>query len=266
MSTLTALNRRKPGMLSRIIEGSTLFATLALIFLAGFAASTFLGSFDERLLNGVSVWEKPAKFYLSLSLHTATLGWALSLLDKTLREQARFRQSAIIFAIASIGEMIWITLQAARGEASHFNDSSMVAQIMYAFMGVGAVTLTGVTSYLGYQIRKHGEGVLAYGTGTGLFLAGIMTTLVAGYMSQLTGHAIAGDPTDASGLPFFHWSTTGGDLRVAHFAALHIAQAMPFVAWVWPERKVVQISALVCVLIVAALLVQALMGVPFLRA
>ncbi len=35
-----------------------------------------------------------------------------------------------------------------------------------------------------------------------------------------SGHWIGGDMTDATGLPVFKWSTTGGDLRVSHFIGL----------------------------------------------
>jgi hypothetical protein len=42
----------------------------------------------------------------------------------------------------------------------------------------------------------------------------------------MKSHFIGGDGTDASGLPFVGWSTTGGDLRIAHFFGLHAMQAM----------------------------------------
>ena len=33
---------------------------------------------DARLFNGVSVWDKPAKFFLSLAVQYGTVSWALS--------------------------------------------------------------------------------------------------------------------------------------------------------------------------------------------
>jgi hypothetical protein len=65
--------------------GSPLLWRSALIFFIFFViiyAGTFI---DSRLFNGVSVWEKPAKFFLSLSLQMATLACGLSLLPANAR-------------------------------------------------------------------------------------------------------------------------------------------------------------------------------------
>jgi hypothetical protein len=72
--------------------------------------------------------------------------------------------------------------------------------------------------------------------------------------------------TDATGLAFFHWSTTGGDLRVPHFAALHIAQALPFLAWLIPEKRIVLLGCVGSIIVTFALFAQAIMGIPFLAA
>ena len=261
-----AINPHPRSLFATISSGSHLLNSIAIAFVAAFAITATLGLVDDRMLIGVSVWEKPAKFYLSLAVHAATLSWGMALVRQADVPAKSFRRAAIIFSVAAVAEMIWITFQAARGEASHFNNAAAFYQIMYALMGAGAVTLTGVTVYLGYRITIHGKDLMAYAAGTGFMLAGIATTLVAGYMSQQTGHVVGGDPTDATGLPFFHWSTTGGDLRVAHFAALHIAQAVPFIAWVWPDRRIVNLALIGSVVIVAALMAQALLGIPFLRA
>ena len=91
------------------------------------------------------------------------------------------------------------------------------------------------------------------------------TTFVGGSLASGSGHWIGGDQTDATGLPFFHWSTTGGDLRVAHFAALHLMQAVPLVAWFWPDKRIVGASLAAGVAVVIGLSAQALMGVPLFR-
>ncbi len=143
MSLTMTQNSNPSDLVTRIKEGSPLLMTLTLVFAIGFGVTTLLGFVDDRLLNGVSVWEKPSKFYLSLAVHAATLGWGLGLLSSAMRAEPAIRRAAVLFAIAAIFEMTWITVQASRGEASHYNDATIFTQVMYALMGFGAVTLTG---------------------------------------------------------------------------------------------------------------------------
>lgn len=244
---------------------SPVFINTAIVLMVGFAIASILQQFDARLFNGVNVWEKPAKFFLSLSLHAATLGWGLSLLPQSEQRTTGVRRAAWLFAAAATIEMIWIVWYASQGQASHFNRSDPVAMAIYPVMGVVAVSLTVITMFTGWRIVRKGTSVMAFAAGSGFLLAGLMTTIVAGYMSSQTGHSVTGDMSDETGLFFLRWSTTGGDLRPAHFAALHIAQAVPLAAWIWPERRIVWLSLLASVLIVAALFWQALAGIPFLR-
>ncbi len=263
--TLVSTTQRQ-SILHDIRHAAPAFYIVTVTFIAAFAVCTALGFVDPRLFNGVSVCEKPAKFFLSLGVHAATLGWGLTLLTPADFASKGITRATRLFAASSIVEMLWIAGYAAQGSASHFNRTDPFAMAIYPVMGVVAVSLTALTIYIGWRILKSAPGIMQFATGTGFILSGILTTIVAGYMSSGTGHSIGGDLTDATGLPFFHWSTTGGDLRVSHFAALHIAQALPLLAWVWPDRRVVTVGALASIVIVAALFVQALAGVPFLRA
>ena len=150
------------------------------------------------------------------------------------------RNASYIFVAAAVFELAYMLYQAALGEASHFNLSTPFNAHMYKLMGLGAVTLTVVTAYLGWRIRKAGTTPMHFAAGWSFIVSAVATTLVAGYLAQGQGHWIGGDQTDATGLPFFHWSTTGGDLRVAHFAALHLMQAVPLIAWFWPDKRIGQ--------------------------
>jgi hypothetical protein len=264
MSMSQAINPSPSHFVSRMGSGSPLFARSAMVFLLLFGLTYALTGIDPRLINGVSGWEKPTKFFLSLALHSATLAWGLSLLDEANRRSRFVRYASNVFVAAAIFELAYMSFQASRGEASHFNVSTTFTAIMYPLMGIGAVTLTTVTALLGWRILRTRKDVMGFATGWGFVLAAVSTTLVAGYLSSMGSHWIGGDQTDATGLPFFHWSTTGGDLRVAHFASLHIMQGLPLAAWFFPDKRVVAVSGFTGLIAVALLAVQALMGIPLL--
>ncbi len=218
-----------------------------------------------RLLYGVSLWEKPSKFFLSLTIHMATLAWGISLLPVEAQRSRGVRIATYAFVAAAVFELAYMMFQASRGEASHFNRTTAFHNVMYSLMGLGAVTLTVTTGYLGWRIRRAGTTIMHFAAGWSFIVSAVATTLVAAYLASGNGHWIGGDQTDATGLPFFHWSTTGGDLRVAHFAALHIMQAVPLIAWFWPDKRIAAAALIAGITIVAGLAAQALMGVPLFR-
>jgi hypothetical protein len=244
---------------------SPLLSRVSLAFTLFFLSAYTLTYIDTRLLYGVSVWEKPSKFFLSLAIHMATLAWGISLLPAEQRRSRGIRIASLAFLAAAVFEMAYMTFQSSLGEASHFNRSTAFHNVMYGLMGLGALTLTGTTAFIGWRIRKSGTSLIQTAAGWSFIVSAVATTVVAGVLAQGTGHWIGGDQTDATGLPFFHWSTTGGDLRVAHFAALHLMQAVPLIAWFWPDKRVVGASLIGGIGIVAALAAQALMGVPLFR-
>jgi hypothetical protein len=244
---------------------SPLLTRTAIAFTFLFLAVYTLTLFDARLLYGVSVWEKPSKFFLSLAIHMATLAWGISLLPAEQRRSRGILIASLAFIAAAVFEMAYMTYQSSLGEASHFNRSTQFHDIMYSLMGMGALTLTVTTAYLGWRIRRAGTTVMHFAAGWSFIVSAVATTLVASYLASGNGHWIGGDQTDATGIPFFHWSTTGGDLRVAHFAALHIMQAVPLIIWFWPDKRIAAAALIAGVAIVAGLAAQDLMGVPLLR-
>lgn len=246
-------------------NASPLLTRASLAFMLLFLSAYTLIFLDARLLYGVSVWEKPSKFFLSLAIHMATLAWGISLLPAEQRRSLGIRIASLAFIAAAVFEMGYMIFQASRGEASHFNTSTPFHDFMYSLMGFGALTLTGTTAFIGWRIRRSGTSLLQVAAGWSFIVSALTTTLVAFYLAQGQGHWIGGDQTDATGLPFFHWSTTGGDLRVAHFAALHLMQAVPLIAWFWPDKRIVAASLAAGVAVVIGLTAQALLGVPLFR-
>ena len=104
-------------------------------------------------------------------------------------------------------------------------------------------------------------------------LGASLTLVIAGLMSSGVvdgpGHWIGGVRSDAQGLPVVGWSTTGGDLRVPHFFATHLMQALPVVGLladaIAPRaaRAGVWFAAVAGVAIVGVTVGQALGGHPF---
>lgn len=244
---------------------SPLLTRTSIAFTLFFLSAYTLIYLDTRLLYGVSVWEKPSKFFLSLAIHMATLAWGISLLPAEQRRSLGIRIASLAFLAAAVFEMSYMIFQSSLGEASHFNRTTAFHNVMYGLMGMGALTLTATTAYLGWRIRRSGTTLMHFAAGWSFMVSAAATTFVAGYLASGSGHWIGGDQTDATGLPFFHWSTTGGDLRVAHFAALHLMQAVPLIAWFWPDKRIVGASLAAGVAVVGGLTVQALMGVPLFR-
>jgi hypothetical protein len=147
-------------------------------------------------------------------------------------------------------------------------------------MGTRAVLIVATTFILGWLIWRRGDSAapsgLRAGAAAGLMLGSAATLVVASLLSSGVvaglGHWVGGVRSDATGLPLFGWSTTGGDLRVPHFFATHLVQVLPVVGWIADRRdpgraeRWVAFAAMLGALVVAATCWQALQGRPFLVA
>jgi hypothetical protein len=84
-----------------------------------------------------------------------------------------------------------------------------------------------------------------------------------------TGRWVDGVRNDSHGIPLMGWSGVGGDLRVPHFFALHVMQALPVLGlaadrWAKGRAKAVVMAGVgVWIAIVIGTFVQALNGEPF---
>lgn len=228
---------------------------------------------DERLLNGANVWSKPLKFQLSVSLHLFTLAVLAALLAERVRGGRLLRATAWISAAMAILEIGYITLQAGRGRASHFNADTPLEAGLYAAMGIGAVTLVAASAVVGILLlRAPRAGIgpgLRWGGALGLIVGSVATLAVAGYLSTLGGHWIGGVASDAGGLPITGWSTSGGDIRVSHFFATHMMQGLPLVGFAADRlgrdgRTTAVVACGLWVAVVVGTFLQALLGQPLL--
>jgi hypothetical protein len=198
-----------------------------------------LSVFDHRLFQGVSVWHKPWKFQISTVLYWWSLAWFISYFGTT--EQFSLSRRFIVWMslIAGLFEVVYISWQGAFGLASHYNTSSPFYGAMYTAMAVFAVLLTSTSGVLGYTVlRAHSQTyatsvALRHAIGWGLIISsvlGIVTGAILGGRTNSGGHWVGGTTNDALGLMVLNWSRDGGDLRVAHFFALHAMQILPVMA------------------------------------
>lgn len=245
----------------------------ALAFVAALAVPTLLAyGFDDRLLHGVSVWSKPLKFEAALIAHFATLLLLAPLLSTKTMSSRLLRWSMLAAATMTVLEIAYITLQAARGRASHFNIDTPLEQTLYSAMGLGATVIVVGSAIFGWLIWRSrpagddGKTGVRTGAMLGLMIGSVLTLAIGGYLGSQTSHWIGGDLTDATGMPVTGWSTTGGDLRPAHFLATHMMQVLPVVGLLADRMRapaaLLWLATAVYVALIATIATRALMGVP----
>jgi hypothetical protein len=236
---------------------------VAMLVLGG--ACVGLSLIDPRLINGVSVWAKPAKFYVSLAVQFATVAWGLSFLPVAKRETRSIQWPLVVMLVLGWLELFYITIQAARGEPSHFNTSSALYSLIYTLMGVAATGMLLIAMYFGVRLwRVRAQGLWTEAAAVGLFWGGLLGLAAGFYMGSQAGHHVGAQISDAAGTGLFSWSTQAGDLRVAHFVGMHAAQLIPFAALSGRRSAVYAVAAFMTIATVGTF-VQALWGIPLLR-
>jgi hypothetical protein len=258
VSWAASLWRREPRLVT--------FAAIMLVAMVPAAVALGL---DDRTLRGVNVWVKPMKFMASVALFALTTAWFAAHLSEAARRGRAF--GALVWTLIATGgfEVVYITLQAALGEGSHYNVGDPFHATMYTLMGIGALVLTASQPVLAWQLYRHRDPSLT-GAYRQAVLLGLVLTFVLGAGVGMALSAIQ-PPTGAS-LPLLGWSTVGGDLRPAHFFGIHAQQLLPLAgaaivaAGVRRGERWVQAVAAVYAIFTVALVVQAFAGRPFIGA
>lgn len=190
---------------------------------------------DDRQVNDVDIWLKPLKFFMSLAIFYATLAWFHGYLPQAARERRLGRALVGVPLAVGLLEMTWLLATAAVGQPAHFNQSAPVYAVSYTLAGVGATLLMLSALGTGILVGRAKEPTLPpafrLSVVLGVVIAFVGTMVTAGFLASGTGHWVGGVQSDAAGLPLLGWSRTGGDLRVAHFFALHALQAVPLLGW-----------------------------------
>jgi len=234
--------------------------------------ATFIwGYFDQRTLDGVGVWVKPAKFSLSFLVHCATLAIIVSTLSEQNAKLRIIRGVGWVLSFLFFFEITYITYQAVQGQHSHFNTTTAFHSTMYSLMGAGAILLIALPLVIAWRAKQD----IAYGLATqsgiwwGAITSFVLTLVIGGYLGSNGSHFV-GKQTDPNlVLPFLGWSTEVGDLRPAHFMSLHSLQFLPLVG-LWADRTgrgiiTIWIAVFTYSVLTVALFMQALLGQPLIR-
>ncbi len=258
-------------MLRKLFSRQPVLAAFGCLNLIGLAVMLILQTVDPRQLDGVEVWVKPAKFFLSVGVYALTLAWFFGYVREERRGKANMRFIVWATVLLTAFENFWITWQAGHAVRSHFNTTSTFAIAMYGAMGAAIiVTIIGLLVLAWEIARRPVDGLrpdYQAAVVLGLVLTFVLGGGLGGYMSQQHFHSVG---ADSGHFPIFGWNRQGGDLRVAHFFGMHIMQFLPILmAVVAPLPKGLRWGVLAAgvvgsVGVTVFVFVQALHGQPFL--
>ncbi len=185
---------------------------------------TYLGSLaDARTIRDVGVWVKPMKFMASSALFAWTTVWLVSIANTSVDQGQAYSWIAALIIITSLFEVVYITYQGSRGEASHYNDSDTFHTILFGVMAIAAIGLTASQAWLAWEIWKEQSAtdlsVVTLSVVLGLLLTFALST-ISGFL--LGGH----QPPAGVGLPIVGWHLYR-DIRPSHFLGVHAQQFIP---------------------------------------
>ena len=236
------------------------FAALAVLVPAGTAA--------------ISPWIKPIKFSMSFSTFASTISlfllalripkWQLTLVRRAIA-------ASVALEILSLAAQAWRSAYHLSGQ---FLLDTSLAQMTNSMVMVNTAIVCWMLA-LFCANRVHTERidwpmVAAIRYSIVIFLVG---NAIGGYMLARGSHTV-GAADGGPGLPFVNWSVIAGDLRIAHFIAIHAIQIVPLFAYILAQmspilpvkyrRTAAGALALGVSIAVGATFVQAALGHPLL--
>jgi hypothetical protein len=222
----------------------------------------------------VNPWIKPIKFSMSFSTFASTISLLLLAL-RIPKWQLTLARRAIAASVAL--EILSLAAQAWRS-AYHLSGRSLwdtsLAQMTNSMVMVNtAIVCWMLALFCANRVRTEQIDwpmVAAIRYSIVIFLAG---NAIGGYMLARGSHTV-GVADGGAGLPFVNWSAIGGDLRIAHFIAIHAIQIVPLFAYILSQmapippiklrRMAAGALALAVSIAVGATFVQAALGHPLL--
>ena len=244
---------------------SFLYAAGVLLLASGLVHSVvFL--VDGGGWDGPLSWRKPILFGFSFGITVLSLGWVLSFLPR--RRRLGWLLAGPL-GVASVAEVLLITMQRWRGVPSHFNEATAFDTAVFRSMG-GLVAMVGlaivtVTVWSFASLRAAPSMAMAIRVGLVLLVA-----------SQLLGGAILANgltKPDAEAVAAGSTFGAAGGIKVPHAVSLHAVQLLPALAWLlvftaWAERRrtqVVLVAAAGYLGLFLVTVIQTFSGVPTLQ-
>jgi len=257
--------RQAPSPWASLWQREPRLVAFALLMLALMLPAAVGLGLDERTLRGVNVWVKPMKFMASVAVLALTTAWFAPMLPDAVRRSRGF--SWLVWTLILTGgfEVVYITLQAGLGQASHYNVGDAFHATMYTLMGSAAMVLTATQPWLAWLIWRHGDRSLAPAYRLAVLLGLGLTFALGASVGMMLG---GGPPASGAGLPVVGWSRSTGDLRVAHFIGIHAGQILPLAGFAlarWTPRLAlpgVWLASTAWTALWAWTLLQALAGRP----
>lgn len=231
----------------------------------GFAGILFgISLVDQTQVLGVNAWYKPIKFSLSTTAFVWSMAWYLVYLNKP--DFTNFFSWSVVLLLGF--EIVYIAIQASRGELSHFNDASAFRTTMFSLMAIAATTVSLLTAWAGIEFFRGQFDQLPryylWGIRSGILLF-VIFSLQGFVMGSADSHTIGGE-MGGPGLPFLNWSTIVGDGRVAHFIGMHALQVVPLLSYfLLRSTKITLLITALYGLLAFFTLMQALQGRPFIK-
>ena len=201
---------------------------------AGFAASTPVAlvarRVDQRRLDGENVWNKPAKFGISLALHFATF----ALVAGFLGDGVILLTVAWLSVGAAVIEVSYIAAQAGRQRRSHFNTDTRLEAAIYAVLGIGALLVLSPAVVVGLAAALSPPSAwppaLRLAVPVAFIVGAGLTLLITLRMGSRNSRYAGPPPATPRTMWLTGWTVNAADLRPAHFLGTHIMQGVPAIA------------------------------------
>ncbi len=225
----------------------------AVVFLA-------LSRLTDTQVYNISAWYKPAKFALSTTLYAWAMAWYIGYLKDF---QADWFAWSVVILLGY--EVIYIALQAGRGQLSHYNESTPFYALMFSLMALAATLVTLYTAYVAFLFFKNSFPQLptyyVWAIRFGLIIF-VVFAFEGFVMGGRMSHTIGG-PDGEAGIPFLNWSYYYGDPRIPHFIGMHALQVLPLLAYyVFQNTKLTFLAAILYAGLAIFTLQLALQGKP----